>query len=390
MQVSVIRKTLLFRKNKMNYLQQIYARIFGDGSGSRDYSIAKHDYSCTPAKIITFGNVLLDHTAHLKNQEILKRHKLSLNARAELDVETLNKVTTEAIGESHEEPHLGGSSLNTSRILKILGTDPMFFGAVGDDKQAHLVQELLHKADLNSCNYRLQTVPDTPTGRCICLVYNTSLALYANIGASAKFSTDFLKKFDREDLSSPFLRGPEKKQIIYIEGFFVPQREDVATFIVRNYIKGRRYLALNLSANYIVKLNYHHMLYLANHALFIFGNKDEFETFRECWGASNVEELAKGLVQDGATAKVLVITKGSEGVQMITNFVDEQSPPGELTYQTFAATRVENVVDTTGCGDAFVAAFLHYWLDKRSLTECVRFANDIAAKVAGQVGCNLP
>uniref|UniRef100_A0A1A9V0A2 Adenosine kinase n=1 Tax=Glossina austeni TaxID=7395 RepID=A0A1A9V0A2_GLOAU len=374
MQVSVIRKPLIFRKNKMNYLHQIYARIFGDGSGSRDYSVAKHDFSCTPAKIIAFGNVLLDHTAHLKSHDILKRHKLSLNARAELDVETLNKVTTEAIGESQEEPHLGGSSLNTSRILKILGTDPMFFGAVGDDKQAHLVQELLHKSDLNSCNYRLQTVPDTPT------------ALYANIGASAKFSTDFLKKFEREDLSSSFLRAPEKKQIIYIEGFFVPQREDVATFIVRNYIKGRRYLALNLSANYIVKLNYHHMLYLANHALFIFGNKDEFETFRECWGASNVEELAKGLVQDGATAKVLVITKGSEGVQMITNFVDEQSPPGELTYQTFAATRVEKVVDTTGCGDAFVAAFLHYWLDKRSLTECVRFANDIAAKVAGQIG----
>lgn len=170
----------------------------------------------------------------------------------------------------------------------------------------------------------------------------------------------------------------------------MPYREDVSTYIVRNYVKGRHYLALNLSANYIVEMHYHNMLYLANHALFIFGNQDEFNTFRKSWGADTIESLAAELLNGSTVAKILLITKGAEGVTMITNYVDERSPPGEITYQSFNAPKVENVVDTTGCGDAFAAAFLHSWLEKRSLSECVRVATDIGSRVAGQIGCNLP
>lgn len=44
-----------------------------------------------------------------------------------------------------QEPHLGGSALNTVRILKRLGIEPMFFGAVGDDKHADIVEDLLKR-----------------------------------------------------------------------------------------------------------------------------------------------------------------------------------------------------------------------------------------------------
>lgn len=236
--------------------------------------------------------------------------------------------------------------------------------------------------------FKFQTIIDTPTGSCICLVYENSLALYANIGASSKFSVEFLQQLCAEE-GNWFIRGLDRKQLFYIEGFFVPQRENVITYIVRNYIQGCHRLVLNLSATYIVKLNYHYILYLAHHAHFIFGNKDEFDTFCECWGANSIEELAECLTKSGEQPKIIIITNGAEPVQMITNFVDEFSPPGELTYQTFNTQPVENVVDTTGCGDAFAAAFLHGWLEERSLNECIRLACIIAAKVASEIGCNI-
>lgn len=220
-------------------------------------------------------------------------------------------------------------------------------------------------------------------------MHKDELALYANIGASSKFSVDHLEQIQQNE-NSFFLRNSGRKQIFYIEGFFVPQREEVVTYIVRNFIKGRRRLALNLSASYIVKLNYEQMLYLANHALFIFGNKDEYEALRECWGAKNIEDLARGIIEHSQTPKIFILTKGGDGVELITNYEEELSPPGQLTFQMFNTPRVENIVDTTGCGDSFAAAFLHAWLEKRSLSECIRFASDIAAKVATQVGCNLP
>lgn len=58
------------------------------------------DFRCgnlfRPRKVVAFGNVLLDQTAHLTDTQLLERYKLSLNTRAELDVETLTKVTAEA------------------------------------------------------------------------------------------------------------------------------------------------------------------------------------------------------------------------------------------------------------------------------------------------------
>lgn len=238
-------------------------------------------------------------------------------------------------------------------------------------------------------NYKLQKVADTPTGRCICLVHKDSLALYANIAASSKFSDKFLRQIEEEEKSS-FLRHTGNKQIFYIEGFFVPQREEVVSYVLSNYIQGRRRLAMNLSATYIVKSNYEHMLRMAKNAFFIFGNKDEFETFRECWGAKSIDDMAIELLEESQTPKIIVMTKGAEGVTLITNYQDELSPPGDVTFENYNVPRVENIVDTTGCGDAFVAAFLHAWLEKRPLSECIRMASDVASKVATQIGCNLP
>ncbi|XP_046811161.1 adenosine kinase isoform X1 [Lucilia cuprina] len=388
-----------FRKSfsNMDYLQQLYARLFGtnpediaiNSSSSNNNNNGNTSTNNLPRKVVAFGNVLLDHTAHINDTELLDRYKLSLNTRAEMDVETISKVTAEAIVNKEEDPHLGGSALNTVRILKNLGTEALFFGAVGDDKQAGVVADLLTKSGMETNNFRLQTIADTPTGRCICLVHKDSLALYANIGASSKFSTDYLAKVQQEE-NAFFLRNSGRKQIFYVEGFFVPQREEVSTYIVTNFIKGRRRLAVNLSADYIVKMNYDHMIYLINNAMFVFGNKDEFETLRECWGAINIEELIRGILDYSTGPKIFVMTKGADGVELITNYEDELSPPGKLTFQMFNTPRIENIVDTTGCGDAFAAAFLHAWLEKRILSECIRFACDISAKVATQVGCNLP
>lgn len=50
----------------------------------------------------------------------------------------------------HQDPHLGGSALNTVRILKRLGTEPMFLGAVGDDKYSETVEDLLKKEGMDS------------------------------------------------------------------------------------------------------------------------------------------------------------------------------------------------------------------------------------------------
>lgn len=48
------------------------------------------------------------------------------------------------------EVNPGGSALNTVRILKQLGTDALFFGAVGEDKAAEKLKEILQESEIEA------------------------------------------------------------------------------------------------------------------------------------------------------------------------------------------------------------------------------------------------
>ncbi|XP_016986283.2 adenosine kinase [Drosophila rhopaloa] len=365
----------------MEYLSYVYEKIFGGEPPTDDTQGAFH----TPRKVICFGNVLLDRLVKLEDPQLLERFGLELGSKGELDMEKLNQLAAEASENSQCLTNPGGSALNTARILKQLGTQALFFGAVGTDKHADELRLILRERGIEA---RLQTVEEAHTGQCVCLVYKDNPTLYANIGASARFEVQTLSHAVSHEGQS-FLRPVERKQILYVEGFFVPQRGEVCDYIVQHLVRERRRLALNLSAPYIVRKNPQAMLRLARVAFFVFGNRQEFEALAEAAGGfRNVDELAKHLLESGT--KVIFVTNGSAGVQVITNYVEELAPPGPVGFEDYRAQRAEQVVDATGAGDAFVAGFLHAWLEKRSLGECIRMASNVAAKVVTQVGCNLP
>lgn len=72
--------------------------------------------------------------------------------------------------------------------------------------------------------------------------------------------------------------------------------------------------------------------------------------------------------------KVIIITLGSEGILLSTK--DYQ--------QTFPAFQVDQVIDTTGAGDAFNAGFISAYLRNNSLEECIKRGQGTAAlKIQG-------
>jgi sugar/nucleoside kinase (ribokinase family) len=51
-----------------------------------------------------------------------------------------------------------------------------------------------------------------------------------------------------------------------------------------------------------------------------------------------------------------------------------------------AAANVDQVIDTTGAGDAYAAGFLYGWANDRTLSECAHYGTYCATKVIQQVG----
>lgn len=87
------------------------------------------------------------------------------------------------------------------------------------------------------------------------------------------------------------------------------------------------------------------------------------------------EEAAKDLVKRGIP--LVIITLGKEGVLLTTPNSQKKIP----TYD------VKNIVDTTGAGDTFNAAFtVAYWIEGRDLVESCKFANAAASLKIQKLG----
>lgn len=90
--------------------------------------------------------------------------------------------------------------------------------------------------------------------------------------------------------------------------------------------------------------------------------------------STDPESACRALREHGANT--VVMTLGSEGVLL----VDENGP------QRFPAFRVEQVVDTTGAGDAFNGALAVALAEGRTITDAIRFANATGALSVTRLG----
>jgi len=59
------------------------------------------------------------------------------------------------------------------------------------------------------------------------------------------------------------------------------------------------------------------------------------------------------------------------------------------THVVQAATRVDDVVDTTGAGDAYSAGFLYGWANNQPLDVCAKYGTYCATKVIQQLGARI-
>lgn len=76
---------------------------------------------------------------------------------------------------------------------------------------------------------------DYPTGVCVCLILGDKRSLHACIGAAEHFTVDFFETDEWKTKISEF-NEPDEVSLFYIEGYFIPGREDVIKYILNKYI----------------------------------------------------------------------------------------------------------------------------------------------------------
>ncbi|CAO1321032.1 unnamed protein product [Diamesa hyperborea] len=335
-------------------------------------------------KLLVFGNPLLDITLTITDDSLLQKYNLEKNGQKEVSLEKLHKLINDAKQRYKSFKFtLGGSSLNSCRILSALGErNLLFFGAIGNDTNGKVVKEILKISSVNVC---LQELKDIKTGTCLCLCRGDCRSLTANIGAALHVEKEFI-----EDKLNKLTTPP---QLYYIEGFFIPEKFHIIKFLHDKYSKSTdTLLTTNLNAPYIVKNFTKDITWLVRAADIVFGNKDEFEELATINGFPAMDDLLTDLLNGydkNGRNKVIIVTDGANPVMIYEGHLNN------IQFDSHSVPEVDSdaIVDTTGAGDSFVSGFLHAFLQQKttkSIKECVEFGCEVSAKVITVIGCNMP
>lgn len=244
-----------------------------------------------------------------------------------------------------------------------------------------MVRKLLISSSLHESQIFIFSLQELPirTGTVVCLCQGVDRSLVANIGAALKCEKQYVEDRLKNLTSTP--------SFYYIEGFFIPDKMDICRLLYERYSKNSL-LITNLNAPYIVKTYQKDVTWLVSKADVIFGNRDEFEELARINGFKSMDDLFSDLFSSYSKAlqqKIIVITDGANDV------VYYKGDANGIESKSINVPQVnkEDIVDTTGAGDSFVAGFIYELIRGKDVKECIDFGIEISSQVIRTVGCNL-
>jgi len=232
---------------------------------------------------------------------------------------------------------VGGVARNIAENLGRLGQSVRLLSVVGTDME----YEAIEKASSHWMNlFSIEKLPNYTTGTYSAVLDSNGemLLALANMDIYEQLTVDYLKKHEAHLTNAQLIiidMNCSKEVIEYIRTVSVGHNIPLALIPVSSPKMDRMPESLE-GIEWLIT------------------NKDEAETYlglsiidKESW-----EEATRQFVQKGISH--VVITWGSQGIMYAGS---------DIGTSHFSAIQVENVIDVTGAGDAFVSATLHAWLN---------------------------
>ena len=253
-------------------------------------------------------------------------------------------------------PSAAGTAGGTALILARLGAEVTSYGAVGADPTADTLLALLEKEGVDVGG--LVRKPDQQTSASVIPVRpNGDRPAWHCIGANGAFTLDDLDLSALEGITHLHLGGPE-----FLGGEAAGQ-----------LLAHAQSIGATTSVDVLAPGDPDLLAWIAEalpHADYLLPNDEQVLGFT---GASSLEEGARALVDAGAGC--VAATAGAKGAVVVTAEESWEVPAYEI-----------DVVDTTGCGDAFSAGFLRGLSLDLSLRDAAALGCATAAQVAQGLG----
>jgi fructokinase len=308
-------------------------------------------------KTLGIGNAIVDVICKVSDSFIDQKNLTKSTMKLFFDENEFKSLLTNL---KIEKTVSGGSVANSIVGLSQLGDKVGFIGKVSDDNFGDRYEKGLKKENVEY--FYSKKKEELPTGTCLILVTPDSERTMCTFLGTAG-------KINENDVNSEAIK---KSEIIFLEGYLWDEGEPKKAF--DKAINNANKVAMSLSDLFCVNRHKPHFLNLVKNKLDItFANEQEITSLIEAKNFSDVIDFSKQL------NKLIVITRGEKGAVAIN---------GEEIFESNVKKNLE-IVDLTGAGDLFAAGFLHGYINKLTLKECLEKGTGMSSRVIQQIGARL-
>ena len=308
-------------------------------------------------KILGIGNAIIDVICKIDEKFILQNNLSKGNMKLIFNESEFKKLL---LNLKIEKTISGGSVANSIVGLSQLGNKVGFIGKISDDKFGEEYEIGLKKEKVEYLYSKKKEL--LPTGTCLILVTPDSERTMCTFLGTAG-------KINENDVDANIVKQSE---LIFLEGYLWDEGEPKKAF--EKAINNSNKVAMSLSDQFCVDRHKPDFLDLVKNKLDItFANEQEITSL------INAEKFEDVVNFSNQLGKLIVITRGEKGAVAIRgNEIVECGVQKNL-----------KIVDLTGAGDLFAAGFLHSYVNKLSIKECLEKATEMSSRVIQQIGARL-
>ena len=176
-------------------------------------------------------------------------------------------------------------------------------------------------------------------------------------------------KINENDIDLKIIQNSE---LTFLEGYLWDEGEPKKAF--NKAIGNSNKIAMSLSDLFCVERHKQDFLELVKNRLnLVFANEQEILSLTNSNSFDEVVSFAKVL------KKEIIITRGAKGAMVIN---------GEKIVECDAKKNI-NIKDLTGAGDLFAAGYLHGYINKLSLKECLLEGTELSSKIIQKIGARI-
>jgi sugar/nucleoside kinase (ribokinase family) len=308
-------------------------------------------------KILGIGNAIVDVICKVDDNFIKQNNLTKSTMKLFFDEKEFKNLLTNI---KIKKTVSGGSVANSIVGLSQLGNKVGFIGKVSDDEFGRKYDEGLKKENVEY--FYSKKNEKLPTGTCLILVTPDSERTMCTFLGTAG-------KINENDINSDVIK---KSEIIFLEGYLWDEGEPKKAF--DKAINNANKVAMSLSDQFCVDRHKPHFLNLVKNNLDItFANEQEITSLIEAKNFDEIINFSKQL------NKLVIVTRGEKGAVAVN---------GDEVIENDIQKNLK-IIDLTGAGDLFAAGFLHGYINKLSIKECLVKGTEMSSRVIQQIGARL-